>query len=141
MPFYQSINQSINQSIFVYFRHDKTEANTFFKHILYARWPLLGISQNWIDTFSRKSHRRGLVNQVFNIRSYSQLFRSITYPDHTVCTTYYPNSAITQCSSDPDDTIIIIMYLFNMPDGSKQYSIHNTQYTIHKTVHNEHNSQ
>ena len=43
--------------------------------------------RNRLDKFFRKSHCRGLVNQVFNISSlidrfHSQLFRSTAYPDH-----------------------------------------------------------
>jgi len=43
--------------------------------------------RNRLDKFFRKSHPRGLANQVFNIRSLidrfdSQLFRSIAHPDH-----------------------------------------------------------
>jgi len=43
--------------------------------------------RNRLDKFFRKSHCRGLVNQVFNISSlidrfHSQLFRSTAYADH-----------------------------------------------------------
>jgi len=45
------------------------------------------VDRNRLDKFFRKFHRRGLVNQVFNISSLierfdSQLFRSIAYLDH-----------------------------------------------------------
>jgi len=65
-----------------------------------------------LDKFFRKSRRRGLVNQVFNISSLidrfdSQLFRSIALPRSLLAkpTTYFLKSAITQCCSDPEDTI------------------------------------
>ena len=66
---------------------------SFFKLSYSQRSPMLFAGhisvtdRNRLDKFFRKFHRRGLVNQVFNISSLidrfdSQLFRSIAYPDH-----------------------------------------------------------